>query len=101
MLLAIGWGQVHRVLHPGAVTLASVEVGVQTGQQNAEGALAHDDGGSLCRLLDQLSQGAGPVQALSVCPVCAPPVEVPVLRLSGAQALAARGFDARAPPRLA
>lgn len=95
LLLSTGWGQVHRVLHSGAQGFASVE----TSAKAAVPALGDEEGSSLCKLLDHLSHGAGPVLAVAVLLAEVPSDRLPVLRVSGIFATAAQGFDARAPPR--
>jgi hypothetical protein len=96
LLLSVGWGQVHRVLHPGALSFTSAEANART----TVPGLGDDDGSSLCKLLDQLTHGAGPVQALARLPA-EPPAPLrwapPVVRV---QLAAVRDFDARGPPRL-
>ena len=95
VLLFTGWGQVHRVLHSGAPVAVATEAG-----KHMPG-LADEDGSGLCKLLDQLAHGAGPVLtglALAQGMPTAAPVGMPeVRRFTGT----AHGFEARGPPRLA
>jgi hypothetical protein len=94
LLWSVGWGQVHRVLHPGAGT--SLAAGADS--QTAAPGLAHEDGSGLCQLLDHLSDGAVPVQAVATPALAQPPSEKPRLNLAPLHLLALRGFDARGPP---
>jgi len=96
LLWAVGWGQVHRVLHPGAGT----SVAARSDAQAAAPGLAHEDGSSLCQLLDHLSDGAGPVQTVAAPALAPPPSEKPRLHLAPLYLLAWRGFDPRGPPTL-
>ncbi len=96
LLLSVGWGQVHRVLHPGALSLASAEVGAKA----SVGALAHEDGSSLCQLLDHLTHSAGPAAVWALPLAVKPPALAPFALAPGQAAAAARNFDARGPPRL-
>ena len=73
LLWLTGWGQAHRVLHLGsavpALSSLSAAVGVQDGPAPLGG---HEEGGTLCQLLDHLSQGAAPlavVAALAAMPM--------------------------------
>ncbi len=94
LLLSVGWGQVHRVLHPGAGTSLAAPADSQT----AAPGMAHEDGSGLCQLLDHLSDGAGPVQAVAIPALAQPPAETPRPHLAPLHLLALRGFDARGPP---
>ncbi len=94
LLWSVGWGQVHRVLHPGASTSLAAPADSET----AAPGLAHEDGSGLCQLLDHLSDGAGPVQTLGAPAFAQPPSENPCLHLAPLHLLALRGFDARGPP---
>ena len=95
MLLFTGWGQVHRVLHSGAQVAVATEAG-----KHVPG-LVDEDGSGLCKLLDQLAHGAGPVLtglALAKGVLAPAPVGTPeARRFTGT----AHGFEARGPPRLA
>ena len=90
--LLASWGQLHRVLHQGLPALAS------TGVQSDAPALGHEDGSSLCHLLDQLSLGRGlttvhaPAGAHAVPQVLAPAFCAPVALARIAL------FEARGPP---
>ena len=100
LLLLTGWGQLHRVLHTGsAVQVVQMQAdGVQTGKVHLAG---HEEGGSLCQLLDHLSQGSAPVSALGSPAV--PPL--PLMQAAWAPveryALVLSHFEARGPPHLA
>ena len=100
LLLLTGWGQLHRVLHTGsAVQVVQMQAdGVQTGKVHLAG---HEEGGSLCQLLDHLSQGSAPVSALGSPAV--PPL--PLMQAAWApverHALVLSHFEARGPPHLA
>jgi len=105
LLLLSGWGQVHRVLHPGA-TAASVLASAEAARQpaahpHAEHGLGHESGGSLCLLFDHLADGT----AFTSAPVL-PVAGGPSASFSDACIPAAtrslwRPFDARGPPPLA
>ncbi len=94
LLWSVGWGQVHRVLHPGAGTSLAAPADSQT----AAPGLAHEDGSVLCQLLDHLSDSAGPVQAVAIPALAQPPAETPRPHLAPLHLLALRSFDARGPP---
>ena len=100
LLLLTGWGQVHRVLHSGtAVSVLQAQAeGVPLGQVHLAG---HEEGGSLCQLLDHLSQGAAPVSAPSTPAV----LPLPCMPASWAAleryALVLSPFEARGPPHFA
>ena len=103
LLLLTGWGQVHRVLHTGSAVqvvpvLQQQADGVQTGKVHLAG---HEEGGSLCQLLDHLSQGSAPVSAPSTPAV----LPLPLLQAAWAplerHALVLSPFEARGPPHLA
>ena len=93
LLLLTGWGQVHRVLHPGAAAWS-----VESSLKATGHALAHEDGSSLCQLLDHLSHDAGPAQAPLLALLALPPALPVLAMLQGASSLSPRHFDARAPP---
>ena len=100
LLLLTGWGQVHRVLHTGSAlpVFQAQADGVQADKAHLAG---HEEGSSLCQLLDHLSQGSAPVSApdilavlpLSLMPALWAPLEWHALVLSP--------FEARGPPHLA
>lgn len=94
LLLVSGWGQIHRVLHPGGTAVAVASDGAKA---SASG-WGHEDGSGLCQLLDQLTHGDAPVAA----PAWALPVAEHVTPAASARAVVwvarPRGFDARAPP---
>ena len=96
VLLFTAWGQVHHVLHMGTVAVAAVDAGKTTAP-----GLADEEGSGVCKLLDQLAHGAGPVLTLPAV-VQGLPMQassgLPVVCPSGARPL---GFEARGPPRLA
>lgn len=95
-LLFMGWGQAHRVLHLGVPTFTPAAVSAQ----DATTGLADEDGSSLCRLLDQLSQGAGMVAAALPVLSGAVPLAPPMARLGRTAARLRQAFEARGPPRL-
>ncbi len=102
MLWLGSWGQVHRVLHAGAVTVAAPVAAEASWQTSLQAGLAsHEEGGSLCQLLDHLSHGAalgsvGSLVAAVPAPVGPPPAPVRAWRPS-----APAVFEARGPPSLA
>ena len=98
MLWLGGWGQMHRVLHAGAAAVAQatpVEASWQAG------LVSHEDGGSLCQLLDQLSHGSALGSAAVVLAAAPPPVGQLLAPALAVRATAAPVFDARGPPFLA
>ena len=99
LLVSMGWGQVHRVLHPGVLTFTAADAGHEDVKAAVPG-LGDEDGSSLCKLLDHLTHGAGPTLAVAVLLAGEPPALTPTTRVPGDHAAAARSFDARAPPRL-
>ena len=100
LLLLTGWGQVHRVLHAGSAVpvLQAQADGAQTGNVHLAG---HEEGGSLCQLLDHLSQGSAPVSAQGTPAV----LPLPLMQTAWANlerhALVLSPFEARGPPHLA
>ena len=94
VLLLGGWGQVHRVLHPGVPTLSAAERPAQA----APAGLAHDEGGSLCQLLDHLSHGCGLPTVLALALPLAPPLAPLPLLAQRAPSFTLLAFEARAPP---
>ena len=98
LLLLTGWGQVHRVLHPGAAPVFTAAA-----QADADKAppVGHEEGGGLCQLLDHLSQGSGPV------PVLATMAAIPLPPLQATRTPRSRHgvdlapFEARGPPHFA
>jgi hypothetical protein len=98
VLLSVGWGQVHRVLHLGTQALAVTDAAVGTAAHGVPG-LADEDGSGLCKLLDQLTHGAGPVQTLASVPLCLPALSTGALPVAWVQTLRGRNFDARGPPQ--
>ncbi len=105
LLLLSGWGQVHRVLHPGA-TAASVLVNASTAGQpaahpHAEHSLGHEAGGSLCLLFDHLADGTA-FTSTPLLPVAdGPSASLPDAILAADPRPHWRPFDARGPPPLA
>ena len=95
LLWSAGWGQVHRVLHPGAQVLSVADA---TGQASAPD-LGDEDGSGLCKLLDHLTHGAGPVAALTLLPTGAPAATAPSAFTPRVSAASPRSFDARGPPQ--
>ena len=100
LLLLTGWGQVHRVLHTGiALPLFQAQAdGVQTGKAHLA---SHEEGSSLCQLLDHLSQGSVPVSAPSTSAVLPLPLMQAAWATLERQALVLSPFEARGPPHLA
>ena len=100
LLLLTGWGQLHRVLHTGsAAQVVQPQVdGLQTGKVHLAG---HEEGGSLCQLLDHLSQGSTPVSAPSTPAV--QPLSCMLVSWASLErhALVLSPFEARGPPHLA
>jgi hypothetical protein len=96
LLVSMGWGQVHRVLHPGALTFTAADAGAKV----TVPGLGDDEGSSLCKLLDHLTHGAGPALAMAVILASEPPVMVPTTLVPSGHAAVTRNFDARAPPAL-
>lgn len=103
LLLLTGWGQVHRVLHMGgAVPVVPVLQQQADGVQAGKAHLAsHEEGSSLCQLLDHLSQGSAPVSAQGTPAV----LPLPLMQTAWANlerhALVLSAFEARGPPHLA
>ena len=100
LLLLTGWGQVHRVLHPGAALPA---LGATADAQLHKAALGgHDEGSSLCQLLDDhLSQGSTPVAAL-ISMGCMPLAQVHAAwPRHSRQGFVLAPFEARGPPHFA
>ena len=100
LLLLTGWGQVHRVLHTGtAVPVFQAQAdGVQAGKAHLA---SHEEGSSLCQLLDHLSQGSAPVSALGSLAVLPLPLMQSAWANLERHALVLSPFEARGPPRLA
>ncbi len=100
LLLLTGWGQVHRVLHVGgAVQVVQPQTdGVQTGKAHLAG---HEEGSSLCQLLDHLSQGSAPVSTPSTPAVLTLPLLQAAWTALERHALVLSPFEARGPPHLA
>ena len=99
LLLLTGWGQVHRVLHPGAAFPGlSATADAQVHKALAAG---HEEGSGLCHLLDHLSQGSAPVSVWSTAAV----MLLPQLQTAWAprwrHVLVLAPFEARGPPPLA
>lgn len=107
LLLLTGWGQVHRVLHPG-VTAAHVLSEAAASAQTSYSAhlqapvhLGHEAEGGLCLLLDHLADGSVPL-ASPVLPMAGPPpASVPGPLVLSLPAASPRPFHARGPPLLA
>ncbi len=105
LLLLSAWGQLHRVLHAGPAPAAAALA--QAGKAEAphttafEAVGGHEEGSSLCQLLDQLSQGAGLLPALVPALAQAEPPAPPGLRATRAPGMPWRAFAARGPPQLA
>lgn len=105
LLLLSGWGQVHRVLHPGATAatvLASASaVGQVAANPQADHGLGHESGGSLCLLFDHLADGTALTSIPLLPPACGPSAALPKACIPAATRLLWRPFDARGPPVLA
>ena len=100
LLLLTGWGQVHRVLHTGGAVqvLPPQADSLQTGKAHLAG---HDEGGSLCQLLDHLSQSSTPVSAPSTPAVLSLPLAQAAWANLERHALVLSPFEARGPPHFA
>ena len=96
LLWSLGWGQVHRVLHPGTQVLSVADPSAQALAPD----LGDEDGSGLCKLLDHLTHGAGPVTGLAVFLKGEPPAATPSAPTPRAPMALTRSFDARGPPRL-
>jgi len=105
LLLVSGWGQVHRVLHPGATAaslLASVSYGGQpAAHPHAEHGLGHEAGGSLCLLFDHLADGTAFTSTPLLSVADGPPASLPYASMAADPGPHWRPFDARGPPALA
>lgn len=97
LLWAVGWGQVHRVLHSAG---PSVAVGNALDKVFSHPA-GDEDGRAQCQLLDDLTQGVGPLHVLPTWLCLWLPVVVAGVCRIGAHAIEWRRFDARGPPGLA
>ena len=95
LLLTLGWGQVHRVLHPGVQLLSVADASGKAAVPD----LGDEDGSGLCKLLDHLTQGAGPVTVAALQQQTEPPATTPSAPAQRATFALARSFDARGPPR--
>lgn len=97
LLWSVGWGQVHRVLHPAS---PSYTVADASGKALVA-ELGDEHGSSLCQLLDHLTHGAGPATTMAVfladCPAQSPDGRAPARE----HLTTRRSFDARGPPPLA
>lgn len=106
LLLLTGWGQVHRVIHPGvsaAAVLASAGAQAAAPAQDEGPTLhaGHAAGDSRCLLLDHLAEGAAPLQTPLRSIADQPAAPMPWLDRPAVSLLAGRPFDARGPPPLA
>ncbi len=105
LLVLSAWGQLHRVLHAGpapAAVAALAQSGTAEAAHSADGAVGgHDEGSSLCQLLDQLSQGAGLLPGFAPALAQAQPAAPVGLRAMRPPAGPWRTFAARDPPPLA
>ena len=102
MLWLGSWGQVHRVLHAGAVTVAAPVAAEASWQTSLQAGLAsHEEGGSLCQLLDHLSQGSAPVPALATLPAMPLPPLLATWTPRSRHGVDLAPFEARGPPHLA
>lgn len=97
LLLLTGWGQVHRVMHPGA-TAATVLADAHHGHGQPALHAGHEAGGGLCLLLDHLADGTATLPPLLLVTACPAVPALPEPRAQGALAAEARPFDARGPP---
>ena len=98
LLLLAGWGQVHRVLHPGVV---AVQASMADAQAHKALPGGHEEGGSLCQLLDHLSHGDAPVPAVAALAAMPLPPASPVWTPLRRHASVPAPFEARGPPRFA
>ena len=96
LLWSLGWGQVHRVLHPGAQLLSVADPSAKAVAPD----LGDEHGSGLCKLLDHLTHGAGPVTALGLLPKGESAAATPFALTPRAPVALTRSFDARGPPRL-
>lgn len=106
LLLLSGWGQVHRVQHPGATAASVLAPGGPAAESVAEHAhaghsLGHEAGGSLCLLLDHLADGTALTSAPQLPPASGPSALLPQPDFLAATQQGLRPFDARGPPSLA
>lgn len=105
LLLLGGWGQVHRVLHPGVATasqLASAWTGGQpAAHPHAEHGLGHESGGKLCLLFDHLADGTAFTSTPQLPAASGPSASLPDAGIPAATGPLWRPFDARGPPALA
>ena len=95
LLWSLGWGQVHRVLHPGVQLLSVADASGKAAVPD----LGDEDGSGLCKLLDHLTHGAGPVALAVLLLNGEPPAATPATPTQRASAASAHSFDARGPPQ--
>ena len=99
LLWLTGWGQVHRVLHLGNAAPALVQLADTAGGKAA--IAGHEDGGSLCQLLDHLSHGDSSTPAPLTWLAPALPQDQPPQAVCAQPVLTPAAFQARGPPHLA
>ena len=102
LLLLTGWGQVHRVLHPG--TAAHLLAGSADASHADAGKglpTGHEEGSGLCQLLDHLSHGAAPVPVLATLAAMPLPPLQPAWTPLSHHAVERAPFEARGPPHFA
>lgn len=96
LLWSVGWGQVHRVLHPGSPSYTIADASGKA----VVAELGDEHGSSLCQLLDHLTHGAGPATIMAMfladCPAQSPNGRAPAQE----RLTTRRSFDARGPPPL-
>ncbi len=104
LLLLVGWGQVHRVLHPAGTAVSAPLSAPGAGHahhHDAERHLGHAAGGALCLLADHLADGVAAMQPPGLPMASRPSACLPQPGQSPVAAAQARPFDARGPPSLA
>jgi len=106
LLLLSGWGQVHRVQHPGATAASVLALGGPAAESVAEHAhaghsLGHEAGGSLCLLFDHLADGTAFTSTPQPPLASGPSAQLSLPDVQAATQQRLRPFDARGPPPLA
>ena len=99
LLLLTGWGQVHRVLHPGA--LLPGPGATADAQFHKAPPVGHEEGSGLCQLLDHLSQGSAPVSVPATLAVMPLPQASIAWTPRWRHGPVLAPFQARAPPHFA
>ena len=110
LLLLSGWGQVHRVLHPGVTAVHVLSQSPSTAHSTANSTsgsplaavhLGHEAEGGLCLLLDHLAEGSAALLSPVLALAGAAPATLPQSFIPAVRTAQPRPFDARGPPRLA